>query len=233
MTAYTEEEQLEKLKSFLKKYGSSILTGILVALLGFSAWQYWHNKKTAENQLLTAKVQQLVDDAAQASNNPIAQKSIVASADAIIKQAPNSVHAVQSELVLAKLSFDNQDYAAAEKALARVAKTDLDDQGLYSIVHIRLAYAQLAQKKYDAALASLNTISNAAFIATVEEIRGDVYLAQGKTAQAAQAYQKAWDDLLKRKQQRQILQIKLESVGVLVDDPKFEGPILETADNNS
>ena len=42
------------------------------------------------------------------------------------------------------------------------------------------------------------------------------------------AYQAAWDSLLERKQERQILQIKLESVGVLVEDPQIERPILET-----
>jgi hypothetical protein len=34
--------------------------------------------------------------------------------------------------------------------------------------------------------------------------------------------------LVERKEERQILQIKLESVGVLVDDPEIERPILET-----
>lgn len=38
----------------------------------------------------------------------------------------------------------------------------------------------------------------------------------------------AWETLIERKQERQILQIKLESVGVLVDDPEVERPILET-----
>lgn len=35
------------------------------------------------------------------------------------------------------------------------------------------------------------------------------------------------DGLLERQQERQILQIKLESVGVLVDDPEIERPVLE------
>jgi hypothetical protein len=34
--------------------------------------------------------------------------------------------------------------------------------------------------------------------------------------------------LIERKEERQILQIKLESVGVLVDDPEIERPIIET-----
>lgn len=45
---------------------------------------------------------------------------------------------------------------------------------------------------------------------------------------AKKAYQSAWDTLVERKQERQILQIKLESVGVLVDDPEIERPVLET-----
>ncbi len=35
--------------------------------------------------------------------------------------------------------------------------------------------------------------------------------------------------MIERKEERQILQIKLESVGVLVDDPEIERPIIDTA----
>ena len=45
---------------------------------------------------------------------------------------------------------------------------------------------------------------------------------------AKKSYQAAWNSLLERKQERQILQIKLESVGILVDDPELERPVLET-----
>ena len=67
-----------------------------------------------------------------------------------------------------------------------------------------------------------------AFKATVEEARGDVYVAKNDTENAKKAYQSAWDTLVERKQERQILQIKLESVGVLVDDPDLERPILQS-----
>ena len=45
---------------------------------------------------------------------------------------------------------------------------------------------------------------------------------------AKKAYQSAWNAVLERKQDRQILQIKLESVGILVDDPDFERPVIQT-----
>ncbi|MEL4712495.1 tetratricopeptide repeat protein, partial [Acinetobacter baumannii] len=61
-----------------------------------------------------------------------------------------------------------------------------------------------------------------------EELRGDIFVAKKDIDSAKKAYQAAWDSLLERKQERQILQIKLESVGVLVEDPQIERPILET-----
>lgn len=54
------------------------------------------------------------------------------------------------------------------------------------------------------------------------------YVAKNDVAQARKAYQSAWDAIVARKQERQILQIKLESVGVLVNDPDIERPILKT-----
>ena len=63
MSALSDEEQLDSLKSFTKKYGSAIISGILIALIAFFGWQYWQKKTLAEKQMNTAKVQQLMDEA--------------------------------------------------------------------------------------------------------------------------------------------------------------------------
>ena len=125
-------------------------------------------------------------------------------------------------------AYDKQDYVAAEKALKKVENSKVKDAGLVQIVKIRLADSQLAQKKYDDALKTLSTVTEPAFKATADELRGDIYVAKKDNASARKAYQSAWDNLLERKQERQLLQIKLESVGVLVDDPEIERPILDT-----
>ena len=127
-----------------------------------------------------------------------------------------------------KLAYDKEDYAAAEKALQKVENSTLDDKGLVQVVKLRLAYAQLAQKKYDAALKTLEAVTEPAFKATADEARGDIYVAKNDIENAKKVYQSAWDALIERKEERQILQIKLESVGVLVDDPEIERPIIET-----
>ena len=213
MSAMTDDEQLESLKSFTKKYGSSIIIGILVALIAFFGWEYWQKKNLAESQMQTAKVQQLMDEAQATDGDAFAKLS--ETADKIVKEAPDSAQAIQTQLVMAKLAYDKQDYAAAEKALQKVENSKVDDKGLVQVVKLRLAYAQLAQKKYDAALKTL-------------EAGGDIYVAKNDIENAKKVYQSAWDALIERKEERQILQIKLESVGVLVDDPEIERPIIET-----
>ena len=224
----SDEEQFDNLKSFTKKYGSAIISGILIALIAFFGWEYWQKKNLAEDQMQTAKVQQLMDDANAAVGNADALSSLTTAADKIVKDNVDSVQAIQTQFVLAKLAYEKQDYAAAEKALKKVENSKVKDEGLLQLVKIRLADAQFAQNKYDEALKTLSGDVDPAFKATVEEARGDIYVAKKDINSAKKAYQAAWDSLLERKQERQILQIKLESVGVLVEDPQIERPILET-----
>ena len=224
----SDEEQLDQIKSFAKKYGSAMISGILIALIAFFGWEYWQKKNLAEAQNRTAKVQKLMDEAKAASGQPNAFATVSEAADKIVKHDANAVQAIQTQFILAKLAYDKQDYAAAEKALKTVENSKVKDAGLVQVVKLRLADAQLAQKKYDAALKTLTAVTEPAFKATAEELRGDIYVAKKDTAAAAKAYQSAWDTLLERKQERQLLQIKLESVGVLVEDPEIERPILVT-----
>ncbi|WP_180121604.1 tetratricopeptide repeat protein [Acinetobacter sp. YH12086] len=226
MSALSEEEQLDNLKSFAKKYGSAIVSGILIALIAFFGWEYWQKKTLAESQMQTAKVQQLMDDAQSATGDAFTQLS--ATADKIVKEAPDSPQAIQTQLLMAKLAYDKADYANAEKALKKVENSKVDDAGLIQLVKLRLAYAQLAQKKFDEALKTLEAVKEPAFQATADEVRGDVYVAKNDIENAKKVYQSAWDALVERQEERQILQIKLESVGVLVDDPEIERPIIDT-----
>ncbi|MCH7336440.1 tetratricopeptide repeat protein [Acinetobacter sp. NIPH 2699] len=224
----SDDEQFDQFKSFAKKYGSAIISGILIALIAFFGWEYWQKKTLAESQNQTAKVQKLMDEAQAISGQPNAFETISEAADKIVKEDANSVQALQTQFLLAKLAYDKDDYVAAEKALKKVENSTVKDAGLVQIVKLRLADAQLAQKKYDEALKTLDKVVEPTFQATVDELRGDIFVAKKETESARKAYQSAWDSLIERKKERQLLQIKLESVGVLVDDPEVERPILDT-----
>lgn len=228
MSAMTDDEQLDSVKSFFKKYGSAMVTGVLIALIAFFGWEYWQKKTLAENQNETAKVQQLMDEARAANGDAKVTAALVASADKIVKDNPDSVHAIQAQIVMAKVAYDKNDYALAERELKKVENSKIRDAGLLQVVKIKLADAQLAQKKFDEALKTLSAVNDPAFQASADELKGDIYVAKNDTENAKKSYQAAWNAVVERKQERQILQIKLESVGVLVEDPDLERPILAT-----
>jgi len=75
----------------------------------------------------------------------------------------------------------------------------------------RLGIVLLQQKKYDAAIAALNTKVEADFEPLLLEAKGDVYVAQNKTKEAAQSYQQALEKLPKEAIERELLQMKLDS----------------------
>ena len=145
----SDEEQLEQIKSFGKKYGSAMVSGILIALIAFFGWEYWQKKNLTETQNQTAKVQKLMDDVQATAGQANAFATVSEAADKIVKHDANAVQAIQTQFILAKLAYDKQDYAAAEKALKTVENSKVKDAGLVQVVKLRLADAQLAQKKYD------------------------------------------------------------------------------------
>ena len=75
----------------------------------------------------------------------------------------------------------------------------------------RLGIVLLQQKKYDAAIAALNTKVEADFEPLLLEAKGDVYAAQNKTKEATQSYQQALEKLPKDAIERELLQMKLDS----------------------
>lgn len=81
---------------------------------------------------------------------------------------------------------------------------------LQAIATTRLARIQLAQKDYDAALATLDTQLPESYKANVAELKGDIYLAQGDKAQARASYQAAADN--GGLESNPLLQVKLDDL---------------------
>ena len=228
MNAYTDEEQVDRLKAFLKNYGNAMLSGILIAVIAFLGWQYWNNKKASDSFKLATEYQQVVDASQRVSaapDNKAAHTQYFVQTDALVKANPDSGYAVQALFLSAKVAADQQNYALAEKQLTQVTTSGIKDEGLKQLAWLRVAYMQAAQGKYDVALASLKHVSDDAFQPSANEVKGDVLVLKKDTAGAKAAYQAAWDALVKREEPRQLLQVKLESLGVSVPDMKIDGPV--------
>ena len=70
--------------------------------------------------------------------------------------------------------------------------------------------SHIAQKQYDQALATLNSQLPKSFAATVAELKGDIFSAQGDKAQARTQYQAAADK--GGLENNPLLQIKLDDL---------------------
>ncbi|WP_227430725.1 YfgM family protein [Psychrobacter sp. I-STPA6b] len=210
----------------LKKYGGYIIAVILLALAGYFGWQYWQNRTVSVDTVAAdeyAAVQELNDKVNLAKQNPDleataleADKAALAEQiDALVATHPNSVYAWQALVLKARQQADAEDYDGASTSLKQALSVANDDAGLKALTQLRYAATLLAAGKVDEALSEASHEVPNAFDATKQELLGDIYLTQGKQEDAIRAYENAWSLLIKREEERAILRLKIESLGVV------------------
>ena len=181
----TDEEQVEKVKSWLKENGMSIVFGIIIGVGGIGGYNYW--------------VQYQEDVAVEASNHfeqllaaldNDDSDSLRQHAEILIADFASSEYALMARLALARSHVEAGDFGQAELALQEVVGS-AGDSPLAYVARTRLAAVQIQQEKYDAALTTLATDFPNAFAARVDELRGDAYALQGRVAEALEAYRSA------------------------------------------
>ncbi|MDN3653390.1 tetratricopeptide repeat protein [Thalassotalea ponticola] len=208
MEAYqTEEQQVEAIKSFWRENGNSLIAGLVIGLGGFVGWNYYQDNQLQEQYQAAYDYQQTMD--AFASK----QQDFRTQTQAFIDNNSDKVYATFAAFALAQDAVEHQDYAEAAKQL-QVAINATESDNLKAIGNLRLARVQVQQGEYQAALTTLNAITLASFVASVEEVKGDAYLLQGDKAQARAAYQAAAD--AGGLQASPALQMKLDDLAVSV-----------------
>jgi len=206
-----EQEQLDELKAFWKKYGNPITWLLVVALGSYAAWNGWNWYQRDQAVKAGAMYDQL-DKAVQAGDVDQAGRVF---AD-LKGRYPGTAFTEQAGLLTAKLQFEK---GKADDALASLAWVEANaTEGEYqTVARLRAAGVLLDQKKYDEALKRLDAIvlkdGAAEFGALVADRRGDVLLAQGKPDDAKAAYTKAWQTMDAKVDYRRLIEAKLTSLG--------------------
>jgi predicted negative regulator of RcsB-dependent stress response len=181
----SEQEQLDQLKAFWKRYGTLVVWVLVLALGGFAAWNYWQNSQVEKSH----KAGQLYQELLSAS-----QAGDIKKADQIfgdIKAGyPRAVYSHHAALLVAKLHADKAELDAAALALTWVADNAVEPEHR-TIAKFRLAGVLFDQKKFDEALKQLDGADLKEYAGLVADRRGDILAAQGKAAEAVTAYQAA------------------------------------------
>jgi predicted negative regulator of RcsB-dependent stress response len=202
-----EQEQLDALKSFWKTYGNLITWALIAALAvyaGLNGWKWWQRDQSA-------KAAAMFDQLELAAQGGDAQRAGQIFND-LKERYPRTVFAEQAGLVAARVQFDRGQADAAKASLSWVADHAGEDE-YKTVARLRLAGLLLQPKDFDGALKQLDLAKAPTFEALVADRRGDVLLAQGKTAEARSAYQAAWKAMDEKVEYRRLIDAKLTALG--------------------
>ncbi len=229
-----EQEQLDAFKAWWDDNRNFVILSVVLLLGGIGgvqAWRSYHSTQSVKASQLFADVRGQV-----ASADP---KRINDAAQAVIDKFGSSAYAPRAALLAARIDVRNKDDAQAKVRLQWVQDNAKED-GLKDLARLQLASLLLDEKKYDDALKLVESVPRlnesskdclfskiigdaayrfhfctrpSAFGAMYADLKGDVLVAQGKTEEARAAYQMAYNKMDDKSPYRNLLQMKLDSVG--------------------
>jgi predicted negative regulator of RcsB-dependent stress response len=204
-----EQEQLDQLKHFWKQYGNLITWGLIVvlgAVAGWNGYQYWQRSQAAQAAAMYDEVERM----ARSGDSQKIDRAFLEMKD----RFSSTTYAQQAALLVAKVSYERGDVEAAKAALNWVVDK-ASDKGYSALARLRLSGLLIEAKSYDEALKLLSTNDGPEeFAALIADRRGDIYLAQGKKAEAKVEYQKAYQAFDTRSDYRRLVEVKLNALGV-------------------
>jgi predicted negative regulator of RcsB-dependent stress response len=181
----SEREQADQLKHWLRENWLWLVAGVVLGLGSVFGLRWWNAHQTARSQEAEQQFSAMLDALGRNQREEGLQI-----AGKITGEYTDTPYADQTLLVLARLDIESGDLEAAAVTLKQVMDSTRDPE-LALVARLRLARVQLAKGNYDEALATLEAVENPAVAARVAELRGDVMMARGQSADALAAYRQA------------------------------------------
>jgi predicted negative regulator of RcsB-dependent stress response len=207
-----EQEQLDELKHFWKRWGDLISWVLIAVLAGYAAWmtwQYWSNKEAAQSSAMYDTVER----AAQAGDMAMLDRSV-----ADIKDKFASTSYAQQAVLLAARVYQDKDRATDAKTQLSWVVDKAGDPGYQALARLRLAALLIEEKAYDQARQQLAVKAPTSFEPLFADRLGDIDMLQGKSADAVKQYQKAWKGLEPSAEYRRLVAVKLAALGADPED---------------
>jgi len=185
----TEDENLADLKDWWSRNGKPLVTGGLLALVIVFGWQAFQKYQSNQSQGASMLYQELLETTLTPDGKPDAAR-VADLANKLNSEFGGTAYAQYGRLFVAKVAVDSGKLDDAANELKAVADKPVNPT-LGEVARQRLAQVLAAQNKTDEALKLLEGDADKAFLATREELKGDLLVQLGRTDEAHAAYQKA------------------------------------------
>ncbi len=205
MSYITEEQQVEELKSWWKENGKVIIATFILVIGGVLGWRYWQSHQITSRMATSNQYEQVIQAYGQ---NPQVNAAVL---QKFVEENKKSSYAIFALFDQAKSAVGQHDLTLAESSLQQAVDIS-QDSNLKAIAALRLAELQLQQQKYDAVQTTLNHISDKAWEGSKQQMLGDIALAKGDKAAARAAYQQALSSENLNSLDKQLLQLKVDSL---------------------
>lgn len=212
----TEDEQVEYIKRWWKRYNGIITVLFSVVLLVMAGFKYW----TWHQEKVTQQASNSYEHLMLAFSNHD-NKGIRGYANQLITDYGNTVYADAARLTLAKLYVVREKYKQAENELVYVAAHS-KMPALQQVAMIRLARLLSADKLYDKALNELAKVTDPAYLPVVNELKGDIYAATGRYEQAVSFYRQAINNVQTKGMGNLFLEMKTNELAALYTAPSIQ-----------
>lgn len=210
MSVYmTEEEQLEAIKQWWKKYKNVITVSLSIILLfiaGFKYWS-WHQNKI-NTQASNAYEQMMLAFSHQEDSKAQSYANV------LVSDYASTVYSDVARLSLAKVLVEKRQYTEAKLQLTK-AMQHSKMPALQQVARLRLARVLLFEQEYNQALKALEKVNLASYQPLVNELRGDIYAASGRFPQALVAYNKAIDESQSQGVSNSFLEMKTKELAAM------------------
>lgn len=207
MSVYrTEEEQLELIKKWWKRYGNWVtvfFSLVLLCVAGYRVMQNHHKQLTQQASVTYEKMMLAVS-----SHNIPSQLSY---AGELIKNYKTSVYADVAHRILAKIYIAQYKWSEAKEELeAVISLSKMSD--LKQIARIDIARILAENKSYAPAIQELSKVEDETYFSVINELKGDIYAAMGKYQEAIKAYRLATEEMKKKNMTNLFLEMKINEL---------------------
>ena len=207
-----EQEQLDELKHFWKRWGD-LITWLLIAVLGsYAAWMGWQSysaKQSAQSSVLYDTVER----AAISGDMALFDRSV----SDIKDKFASTTYAQQAALLAARV-YQDKDRKADAKAQLSWVIDKTSDEGYQSLARLRLSALLIDDKAFDEARKHLTAKAPAAFAPLMADRLGDLAMLQSQREEAVQQYKNAWKGLEPTADYRRLVAVKLAALGADPED---------------